>query len=149
MNADRRCEEPTSFGAVERAFGERTPFRHKVIQRCALEIASEERGPGQPPAAQVGVGQILLLDDVVLAGLGEEIVEPIGHGAVSSQSTIADSVREVAGAGEVHRHARGLRGLDDSVVPDRATRLHDGANARLSKDLQPVREGEEGIGGGI
>ena len=35
-------------------------------------------------------------------------------------------MREVARPGEVHRHARGGRGLDDQVVADRAARLHDG-----------------------
>ena len=48
--------------------------------------------------------------------------------------------------GEVHRHAGRLGPLDDLGVPDGATRGHDGSDARIEQDLQPVGEREERVG---
>ena len=41
-------------------------------------------------------------------------------------------MREVPGAGQVHRHAGGLGGGDDLLVAHRAARLHHRAHARLA-----------------
>src|SRR5690348_8677469 len=59
---------------------------------------------------------------------------------------VAGSVREVPGAGVVHRDARRLRRLGHLLVPDRTTRVDDSAHARLEQDLQAVREREERVG---
>ena len=56
------------------------------------------------------------------------------------------SVGEVPRAGEVHRDARGLRGLDHLGVAHRPTRGHDRAHAGVEEHLEPVGEGEEGVG---
>ena len=59
-----------------------------------------------------------------------------------------DLVGEVAGAGEVHGHARGPGGGNDLAVADGATGLDDGAHPGVQQHLEAVGEREEGVGGG-
>ena len=55
------------------------------------------------------------------------------------------SVGEVAGAGEVHRHAGGLGRSDDLLVAHRPTGSDDGAHPGVEQHLQPVGEREERV----
>ena len=66
--------------------------------------------------------------------------------ASASRGPRLGSVREVAGAGEVHRDAGRLGRLDDLVVADRATGRDDRAHPGVEQDLQPVGEREERVG---
>lgn len=54
-------------------------------------------------------------------------------------------VAEVAAAGQDHRRAGRLHGLDHLVVSLGATRLDDRRHARLERCLRPVREWEERV----
>lgn len=61
--------------------------------------------------------------------------------------TSPNLVAEVADAGEYHRHAMLVGGLDGFVVADRAAGLDYCRYARLGGEVNAVAEGEEGVGG--
>src|SRR5947207_548391 len=56
-------------------------------------------------------------------------------------------VPEVTAAGEHHRDARTVAGLDHLGIAPRATGLDHRGDARLERRLDAVREREEGVGG--
>jgi len=56
-------------------------------------------------------------------------------------------VPEEPAAGEDHGQAVFVGGLDDLLVADRAAGLDDGPHPGLRRSVDPVPEGEEGVGG--
>src|SRR5688500_2234076 len=56
------------------------------------------------------------------------------------------SVLEVTPAGEDHGHVMAVGDLDGQLVADAAAGLDDGCHTRLRGNLDPIREGEVGVG---
>ena len=57
-------------------------------------------------------------------------------------------MRKVARTGHVHCDASVFCGLNDFLVADGTTRLHDGTHSGVREDLESICEWEERVGGG-